>query len=125
MKPAFLTALALCVVAPLACRPIASAAADVPTTTAVYRGSDTPVATTEVAYRPYGGYYRSYYRPYYGSYGYRPYYGYYRPYYRPYVYPYAYGNPYDSYVSPYAVGYRYPGAGYYYRRPGFYFGYRW
>jgi hypothetical protein len=125
MKPSLWIALALAAVAPIACRPIASAAAEVPVTTAVYQPSDAPLDATPVHYRPYRGYYG--YRPYYGYY--RPYYawrpdGYYRPYvYRPYVYgpyPYAYG-----YAPPYYYGYRYPRYGVYYSGPGFSFGYRW
>jgi hypothetical protein len=36
------------------------------------------------------------------------------PYYQPFVYqpPVVYGNPYASFVTPYQVGYRFPGAGY-------------
>ena len=58
----------------------------------------------------YRGYYRPYYRRYYGPY-YRPY-----RYYRPYYYP-------DPYY--YGPRYYYPYGGYYYRRPGIYFGFGW
>lgn len=97
-----------------------AAAAPVPISTAVYQAGHTSVAATPVRYQHghhgYNRAYRPYYRGY-GYYGYRPYYGsYYRPYYRPYVYPYVYGygNPYYSFVTPYAAGYRFPGAGGYY-----------
>ena len=97
MNPAFRIALATAL---LAGASIAAgiAAAQVPNNGAV---SVTPVPSgVRIVYPP------SYYPPYYAN-G-----AYYAPYVLgPYVYPgYAYGNPFYSFVSPYEVGYRYPGA---------------
>jgi hypothetical protein len=128
MKPSFLIVLTLMAVVPSACRPIASAAADVPAVPAVYQPRVAPLDVAPVAYRPYRGYYGGYY-------GYRPFYGYYRPYYAyqpygyyaPYYYrPDGYGSyPYAyPYAAPYYTTYRYPIYGGYYGRPGFYFGWR-
>jgi hypothetical protein len=92
-----------------------SRAADVPISTAVSQSSDTPQQVTTVRHRGPGG---VHHRPYYA---YRPPYVVAPPYtypaytYPPYVVsPYAYSPTwypiYPSFVSPYAVGYRFPGA---------------
>lgn len=112
MKPTIQIALALAALASLAFHSRV-AAADTPVSTAIYRPSVAAVQVTPARhYRSYG-YYRPSYRPYYAyrpSNGYGAYYGY-RPYvYQPYVVPPVYGNPYYSFVPPYVVGYRYPGA---------------
>jgi hypothetical protein len=116
MKSLLFAAIGLAVFVPLVFRSGVSAAADVPTSTTVSRPSDTPQVAGEARHRGPGGSARHHHtRP---HRGYRPIV--YAPYVvapygvTPYVAPYTYGPTYypiyPSFVSPYDVGYRYPGA---------------
>jgi hypothetical protein len=107
MKPMSLVAVAMITAVWFATHaPVASAAVTVPIRTAQFNATGAPLAVTPVRHYRAPHYSRSYYR------AYLPYYGY-RPYYQPYVYgPYGYGYApyYSPFVTPYAAGYRFPGA---------------